>query len=146
MTERDSYAIHGGCHCGNIRFVLNWPASATEIPARRCGCTFCVKHGGRWTSDREASLAATIRDRLDVSAYRFGTETADFHLCKRCGVPCFVTSDIDGHRYAVVNVNTLDDIDPRLSLDESPSDFDGERTDSRLDRRRRNWIPAVSGI
>ena len=144
MSSSASLMIEGGCHCGNIRFFLAWPASATTLPARRCGCTFCTKHGGRWTSHRDAELRATIRDERDVSAYRFGTETADFHLCRLCGVPCFVTSDIDGNRYAVVNVNTFDAIDPSLSLDESSTDFDGEQADSRLERRKRNWIPRVS--
>lgn len=37
--------IPGKCHCGNIAIELEWPDGA-RIPARKCGCTFCVKHGG----------------------------------------------------------------------------------------------------
>jgi hypothetical protein len=38
--------LQGGCHCGNIRFTLDWPAQPARIPARECDCTFCRKHGG----------------------------------------------------------------------------------------------------
>ncbi len=75
-----------------------------------------------------------------VNRYRFGTETADFYICTRCGVAPIVTSEIDGSGYAVVNVNCFDDVDP-AELDESPTDFDGEGTEDRLARRQRNWSP-----
>lgn len=134
--------IHGGCHCGNIRFSLEWPRSESEIPVRKCGCTFCVKHGGAWTSHREAQLAAAIDDHSLVSKYIFGTETADFYVCSVCGVAPFVLSEIDGRLYAVINVNTFED-SGGLSYSSSSTDFDGEDAGSRLERRKRNWIPNV---
>src|SRR5262249_9564686 len=38
--------ISGRCHCGNISFALDWRPETSEIPARACTCSFCVKHGG----------------------------------------------------------------------------------------------------
>ena len=114
-----------------------------EIPVRSCGCTFCVKHGGTYTSHRDAKLEAVIRDQESVSKYRFGTGTADFFACSRCGAVPFVTSEIHDQVFAVVNVNTFEGVD-RAILRESVTDFDGEDTESRLDRRRRTWIPNVS--
>lgn len=134
--------IEGGCHCGNIRFVLHWPDMAAEIPVRECGCTFCRKHGGAWTSHRESVFEVTVRDQSLVSGYQFGTATAEFHVCSRCGVVPFVTSNIDGHLYAVVNTNTLDDTG-RFSFSRSTTDFDGEKAGDRLARRKRNWISNV---
>jgi hypothetical protein len=65
--------------------------------ARACvRCTFCTKHGGVWTSHPESRLAVKVADEALVSRYEFGTRTATFHVCARCGVPAFVTSDIDG--------------------------------------------------
>ena len=129
-----------------MRYTLEWPAAQRSIPVRACGCTFCVKHGGRWTSHRDAKLVAKVENPALVSQYRFGTKTADFYVCGRCGAVPFVTSAIDGTRYAVVNVNTFDDVD-RALLAESCTSFDGEGTGERLDRRKRNWIPdvAISG-
>ena len=50
------------------------------------------------------------------------------------------TCTIDGTEYAVINVNTFDDID-RAALVETRTDFEGEATEDRLARRRRNWTP-----
>ncbi|MFO0997699.1 MAG: hypothetical protein U1F33_13545 [Alphaproteobacteria bacterium] len=134
--------IEGQCHCGNIRYALEWPGKGERIPVRACGCTFCMKHGGVWTSNREASLAVTIGDAVPHAPYRFGTGTAAFHVCARCGAVPVVTSEIEGKVYAVVNVNTFEGVDPS-SFDRAPANFDGETTDNRLDRRKQNWIPDV---
>jgi hypothetical protein len=134
--------IHGKCHCGNIAFSLTWEPDPTEIPARACGCSFCVKHGGVWTSNPRGALKVTIKDPAHVSKYGFGTRTADFHICSQCGVVPVVTSRIDDRLYAVVSVNAFEGVDPSL-LSRTPMDFDDEGTDSRLARRKRNWIPDV---
>lgn len=134
--------IKGKCHCGNIRFRLAWPDDGPEITIRACGCSFCTKHGGGWTSNADAELDAEIGDASLVSNYRFGTGTADFYVCSRCGVVPFVTSTVDGHLYAVVNVNTFQGIDPS-SLTRTATSFEGEDTAGRLQRRQRNWIRAV---
>ena len=134
--------IEGKCHCGNIAFALDWPDASPEIPARACGCSFCVKHGGVWTSNPKASLAVTVRDAALVSPYMFGTRTATFHVCAQCGVVPFVTSQIDNHRFAVVNVNAFEGVDPSR-LRRGSADFEGEDTQSRLARRARNWIADV---
>jgi hypothetical protein len=66
-----------------------------------------------------------------VTQYRFGTKTADFHVCLTCGAIPIVTCMIEGIRYAVFNVNTFDDVD-RSELVETATNFDGETTESRL--------------
>jgi hypothetical protein len=133
--------IHGRCHCGNIAFQLEWNGPQ-EIPARACGCSFCVKHGGVWTSHPGSRLTVTLDDADLVSKYAFGTQTATFHVCSRCGAVPLVTSDIDDHLYAVVNVNVLENVDPS-SLRHAPANFEGEDVESRLARRKRNWIADV---
>ena len=137
-----SLQISGGCHCGNISIALEWPADAAQIGRRECGCSFCQKHGAAWTSHAAAKLDIRIEDESAASRYRFGTKTADFHVCTRCGVPPVVTCEIDGALYAVVNVNTFEKVDG-VSFATTATDFDGEQVDDRLDRRRRNWIPSV---
>jgi hypothetical protein len=134
--------IHGRCHCGNISLSLTWKHDPAEIPARACSCSFCIKHGGVWTSDPHARLVVTVRDRALVSDYRFGTGTADFHCCSRCGVVPVVSCRIDGRLHAVVSVNALEDVEPAL-LRRAAASFEGEDTGARLERRRRNWIADV---
>lgn len=134
--------IQGSCHCGNISFGLTWEPSPTEIPARACGCSFCVKHGGVWTSNPNGALQVEIKDRSLVSEYAFGTQTAVFHICRHCGVVPVVTSKIEGHLYAVVSVNAFNNVEPSM-LKHAPVSFEGESTESRLARRTRGWIPDV---
>jgi hypothetical protein len=137
--------INGTCHCGNISFALDWLPGPTEIPARACGCSLCTKHGGVWTSTPSGSLKIKVKEQASVSRYAFGTRTAEFHVCSRCGVVPVVTSEISGRLYAVVNVNTFDGVDASL-LRRSSANFDGEGTDSRLERRARNWIGRVQFV
>lgn len=134
--------ITGKCHCGNIGLRLDWPGDPPRIPARACGCSFCVKHGGVWTSNPAASLAVEIRDPSLVSRYEFGTRTATFHVCAQCGIVPFVTSEIANRLFAVVSVNVLEHIDPAW-LDRASADFEGEDVENRLARRQRNWIADV---
>ena len=134
--------IAGGCHCGNISYRLGWPADEDSVGARACGCTFCQKHGGRWTSHTDASLSVAFSDPGAIQRYRFGTKTADFLICARCGVPPLVVSNIDGVDYAVVNVNTFEQ-GHGLDIVDSSTDFDGEDNDARLARRARNWMAVV---
>ena len=134
--------ILGKCHCGNIAFSLAWDPAPAEIQARACTCSFCVKHGGVWTSNPKGRLKVTVKDKSRVSTYAFGTKTAEFHVCANCGVVPVVTSRIDGTLYAVVSVNAFENVDPKL-LKRGQASFDGEGTDDRLARRKRNWIPQV---
>ena len=103
--------IRGKCHCGNIAFTLAWDPDPAEIPARACTCTFCVKHGGVWTSKPDGALEIVVNDPAQVSNYAFSTKTAEFHICARCGVVPVVTSRIDGGLYAVVSVNAFSPVD-----------------------------------
>lgn len=135
--------IDGACHCGNLRYTLDWTPEPSAIPARACTCSFCVKHGGVWTACPDGRLEVVVRDPQRVSRYAFATRTADFHVCAICGVVPVATSEIDGRLYAVVNVNTFHALDPAL-LRRSASDLDGESQAARLSRRARNWIGRVT--
>lgn len=137
--------IHGSCHCGNIRFDLAWPDGAVPVPARACSCAFCRKHAAVWTAHPQAALRVIFADAGAVEAYRFGTATADFHVCRRCGVAPVVTSTIDGTTFAVVSVNAFDGFDHAL-LRRAEVDFDGEAAADRLARRQRHWIAHVTVV
>jgi hypothetical protein len=144
MSSPDTHRrISGSCHCGNIRFTFEWPGAGPTIPVRACGCGMCSKHGGVWTSHPQGRFALTIAEEARVTCYRFGTKTADFHVCANCGVVPIVTCVLDGRRYAVVNANAFDDVD-RSQLSVAPADFEGETTQDRLARRKRNWTPEAT--
>lgn len=134
--------IAGSCHCRNICFTLAWDPDPAEIVARACTCSFCTRHGGVWTSCPTGSLEVTVREPSLVSRYAFGTRTAEFHVCSRCGVVPVVTSRIEGRLYAVVSVRAFENVEAGL-LRHAPASFDGESEAVRLKRRQRNWIADV---
>ena len=143
MTEvSDLRRLKGSCHCGNIQFSYDLPDPGPKIPARACGCGFCRKHGGVHTSHPEGRLGVRIADAAQVARYRFGTKTADFHVCRQCGAVPVVTSEMAGRLYAVVNVNCFDGTSPD-DIEQLATDFEGEALEARLARRQRNWIPEV---
>lgn len=102
-----------------------------------------MKHGGVYTSHAEGQLNVWLSAPTLVNRYAFGTKTAEFFICTRCGVVPFVKSTIDGKDYAVVNVNTFENVD-RSELRSSVTDFEGEGVEERLERRKRTWISRVT--
>jgi hypothetical protein len=127
MRDPVSYRrIHGSRHCGNIRITFGWPTSGSAIPVRACGCGLCTKHRAAWTSHPDGRFYLHIADKSRATQYRFGTKTADFHVCQTCGAIPIVTCTLGGIRYAVLNVNTFDDVD-RSELVETTTDFEAKQ-------------------
>lgn len=141
MARADA-TLAGGCHCGALRFHLDWPEPEPELPARRCSCSFCTRFNGTWTSHPAARLELVSRVSEPPIRYRFATGTADFLICGTCGIAvAAIDATGDGLR-AVVNVNTLDR-PLRCELSHSTSRFDGESRTRRLARRQSAWIGRV---
>ena len=132
--------LEGGCHCGAVRYELTWPDGG-RVPARRCGCDYCRRFDGQWTSHPDARLDLTMA--VEPIRYRFGTATADFLSCARCGVVVAAIDDSDATLRAIVNVHTLDDA-AAMDFDRSDSDFSAETREARLARRAKNWMGDVT--
>jgi hypothetical protein len=132
----------GGCHCGNLRVDLRLSQSPAETRLRACGCSFCRAHNTRTTSDPDGSADIRTADWSMVERYRFGTGTAEFLICKRCGVYIGAIGETASGARVVININCLDD---RSAFTQRPDpvDHDGEPTGDRLARRAANWTPAT---
>jgi hypothetical protein len=140
MTEPS--ALSGRCHCGNLRLTLRPGRAPAELRARRCGCSFCRSRRLRWTSDPAGAVEITVAEPDELSRYRFGTGTADFLICRRCGqVVAALTADEPAPR-AVINVDALETPAVVADVDATASDFDGEEVAARRARRARSWTPA----
>jgi hypothetical protein len=76
-----------------------------------------------------------------VEPYRFGSRTADYLVCRRCGVYVVAVCETPAGTRAVVNTNALTE---RAAFTRAPSamDYDGETVAARLARRAVNWMPA----
>ena len=131
----------GGCHCGNIHVRLLLSKPPEENAVRTCTCSFCQSHNPRMISDPGGSLEVSADDWSLVELYRFGTRTADFLICRRCGVFVAAVSEESPPR-AVVNVNCLDSR-ALFTATATMHEFQGEALDARTSRRAANWMPAV---
>jgi hypothetical protein len=134
--------ITGGCHCDAIRFEFHWTKPGTPISVRACGCGLCQKHRAAWASDPEGGFRLMVAKPQTAHHYRFGTKTAEFHICQTCGVLPITTFSMESQRYAVFNIHTFDDMDHTRLIEQS-TDFEGEQTEGRLARRKRSWTPEL---
>ena len=130
----------GHCHCGNLCYTIAWRLGTDLVPVHACSCGFCTMHGARWLAHPAAHCALTIIDTSALLRYRFGTRTADFLVCGRCGILTVACCEITTVDYAVINANTFTNL-PAGALASAGTNFDGEDTAARLTRRQRNWMP-----
>ncbi len=135
--------LNGRCHCGNLTVRLVATRGAAELPVRACTCSFCAPRRMRWTTDPAGSAEIVVADADELSRYRFGTGTADFLICRRCGyVVAAVSHTVPPH--AVLNVDVLErasELSQAVAVD-----FEGEDVEQRLARRARAWTPVVVNI
>ena len=83
-TEPRSF--DGGCHCGAIEYTYTTTLPASRWPVRLCQCAFCRGHGVRATADPAGELQFRFERPEFLRRYRFALRTADFLVCKECGV------------------------------------------------------------
>jgi hypothetical protein len=132
----------GGCHCGNLRVQVRLTISPDEMRVRSCACSFCRSHGTRTVSDPAGQADFWAVDWSFVERYRFGSRTADYLLCRRCGVYAGAVCETPAGRRAVINTRCLDDRAAFVREATHP-DHDGENVEDRLARRAMNWTPTV---
>jgi|ERR1700722_13733562 hypothetical protein len=132
----------GGCHCGNLRLRLRLTRQPEENATRSCACSFCRAHATRTVSDPQGHVEIRSRDWSLVERYRFSTGTADFLLCKTCGVYIGAVCETGQGTRAVTNVNSLADRAAFAPASSFP-DHDDEPVEARVARRAANWTPAV---
>ena len=131
--------IEGACHCGNLAFVLDTAAAREAIAPRACDCGFCRGHGAKCWSDPAGSARITVRDGSLLQRYRFGFETADFLVCRRCGAYAGATVDDGATMRATLNLRLTSLHD----LSAAPVSYASETRERRIARRRERWTPAA---
>jgi hypothetical protein len=77
-----------------------------------------------------------------VQKYRFGSRTADYLLCRQCGVYLGAVCETSTGCRAVINTRCLEDRAAFVQEAVHP-DYDNETVEARLARRALNWMPVV---
>lgn len=134
----------GSCHCGAIGFGYHTAIEPREWSVRACQCSFCRAHDALSTSDPAGQLAFTAAKPGLLQKYRFGLKTADFLLCRECGVYIGAVIETPRGAYGIVNLHALRDRPAGLAAT-APISYDGEDEGSRVSRREDRWTP-VTGI
>ena len=65
--------LKGSCHCGNIRFELDWQPEPAEIPAHACTCSFCRSRRRCQREDCRMSSSAASTSSISTRTPRILT-------------------------------------------------------------------------
>ncbi len=135
-------SMRGHCKCNNIEVV--WRTLDFSVVPRACQCEYCLAKGAAYVSKFGTAVEVLIhKDRLH-SIIAHGSGTARFHECGNCGDLVFVTAQIDGEIYGVLNALCMKN---RLGfLAPVKTDFMSQTEEERRDRWRQNWCCPVTII
>ncbi len=75
-----------------------------------------------------------------LGRYRFGLKTADFLLCKRCGVYLGAQIETAHGAFGIVNTLTMTPVPDGLP-NPAPAEYSSESSDERVARRVKSWTP-----
>jgi hypothetical protein len=134
--------LTGGCHCGNLALTFETRRRPDELAVRACGCSFCRRHGVRAVSDPQGRIEFVVQDPLQLSRYRFDLGTAQFLVCRTCGVYVGAVMAEAESAYATLNINALrtPEVFTKAAV---PVSYDRESAAERRARRRAGWTSAT---
>ncbi|MCB2113024.1 MAG: hypothetical protein KDD85_05685 [Parvularculaceae bacterium] len=132
--------LHSGhCHCGRLTASFETQKTPRELGVRACQCEFCRRHGAVNVSDPAGKVVINAAE-ADIARYRFALRTADFLICKHCGVYIAAVIGEGDQIFSTLNVAGLR-MNEFLEIEEQPMRYGAEDENARVDRRRLKWTP-----
>jgi hypothetical protein len=131
------------CHCGALSACYRTALPACNWHIRACQCSFCRTHAALSTSDPAGLLTYSCSQPELLQRYRFGTRSAEFLICRACGVYLGAQIMSDRKRFGILNIRALMHIPPNLP-DAEPMDYKDETAEIRRSRRESRWTPLAS--
>ena len=131
----------GACHCEAIGFAYETALAPEVWPMRACACRFCRTHGAATTSDPRGTLELSCAEPAQLVRYQFGLRTADFWLCRGCGVYLAAVTSDGG--FGIINTNALLERPTQL-LPPTSQSYAGETAAGRTQRRHERWTPILA--
>jgi hypothetical protein len=133
----------GACHCGVLSYHYLSESSGSQWAVRACQCSFCRSHAVLTISDPAGLLSFRAAEESILQRYRFGARTADFLICRRCGVYVGASTAATSARFGLINIRTLQPFPLELRLP-IMMNYEGESAAMRLARREARWTPLAS--
>ena len=144
-ASREIVKFNGQCRCGNIAITFETDLTVKNLPIRACSCSFCSKHSARTTTDPNGRASIVVREGKNLQRFRFEMQTADFLVCKKCGIYVGALLTEGDKSYATLNINTFT-VKLGLQSNSKTVSYDGESKAERIARRRKNWTPCTLEI
>lgn len=136
--------FEGSCHCGAIGFRYRTGIDPRNWSVRACQCSFCRAHHALSTSDPGGEIAFLAAEPQHLQKYRFGLKTADFLLCRQCGVYIGAVIETGGKAFGIINTHAFKNTPADLPAVQ-PVSYDREDASGRVSRREERWTP-VSNV
>ncbi len=137
--------FQGSCHCGAIGFRYRTTIAPERWSIRACQCRFCRVHDALSASDPTGSLEFTASDPDLLNRYRFGLRTADFLLCRECGVYVGALIETDQGQFGIINTYALVKAPEKLAVT-GPVSYNSENIAERVSRRETRWTPVKTNL
>jgi len=131
--------VTSSCHCGKLKASFETQKMPRELGVRTCQCDFCRRHGAVNISDPDGAVVVDAAER-DLHRYRFALRTADFLICKECGVYIAAVIGEGENIRSTINVVGLR-MKEFLDIEEQPMQYGAEDVAARIDRRHQKWTP-----
>lgn len=108
-----SEAYAGSCHCGLVRFRVQFSADQGSF---KCNCSICKKTRS-WLAPVGKEALTLLSGETELAEYQFAERKIRHRFCPRCGVRVYgEATDARGQPFIAVSLATLDDIsDARLA-------------------------------
>jgi hypothetical protein len=138
-------SYEGACHCGALEFTYESRLAPKRWQVRACQCFFCRAHGALSVSDPEGAVRFryVYPDRL--RRYRFALRTADYLVCRECGIYVGAVMMTGAGAVAIVNLNAFRDR-PRGLPKARAMNYENESLEQRRARRRDKWTPVFGPV
>lgn len=141
MTNWTSY--EGSCYCGAIGFRYNTAMPPGNWSIRACQCRFCRAHDALSASDPEGTLEFFCNNSDHLQRFRFALKTADFLLCRECGVYIGAVINTPSGSYGIINTHALNET-PDDIAEVGAINYESEDTSGRVSRREERWTPVTA--
>jgi hypothetical protein len=133
----------GSCHCGAIGFTYYTAHDPSAWPVRACQCSFCRSHQVLSTSDPSGRVELSLGDSEAFCRYRFGERTADFLICRNCGVYIGAVIETPRGQFGIVNLRAFLQLPAGLP-EPTRMEYGTESRRERIARRELRWSPVTS--
>ena len=113
--------VHGGCHCGAVRYQVDLDPDAQALT---CNCSMCGRNGAL-LQFVPADAFKLEQGESNLTDYQFNKHVIHHLFCKTCGIRTFARGVGPKGPTVAINMRTIDDLDT-FKVAANAKQFDGK--------------------